>query len=59
MIVFILSIGTSCKDQKREESKENLNDQMDQLENDESFAGSSKRTDICQLLTQKGHPRGL
>lgn len=52
LIVFILSIGISCKDQKSGEIEENLNDQMDQLENDESFAGSSKRDDICQLLTK-------
>lgn len=53
LIVFILSIGISCKDQKSGKSKKNLNDQMDQLENDESFAGSDKRDDICKLLTEK------
>jgi len=47
MLIFLLNTGISCKDQK---NQKDLNEQIDQLEDDESFAGSSKRDDICELL---------
>ena len=50
LFIFIISMAISCKDQK---SQKNLKDQIDQLEDDDSFAGSDKRDDICQLLTEK------
>lgn len=37
LVIFLLSMGISCKGQK---------------EDDKNFAGSSKRTDICQLITK-------
>ena len=49
MLFFLITTGVSCKDQK---SEKNLKDQVDQFEDDDSFAGSSKRDDICQLLTK-------
>lgn len=52
MLVFLLITGISCKDQKSQESKKDLNNQIDQLEDDKNFAGSSKREDICKLLTK-------
>lgn len=46
LAIFLIGLGVSCKDQKTPL------DQIDNLENDKSFAGSSKRDDICQLLTE-------
>lgn len=45
MLIFLIITGVSCKDHKYQEEKV-------QMEDDESFAGSSKREDICQLLTE-------
>lgn len=50
LVVFLLSTGISCKDQK---GQKDLKKQMDQMEDGDSFAGSSKRDDICQLFTEK------
>lgn len=52
LFVFLISIGVSCKDKEAQKKQPKELDQIDQLENDESFAGSSKRKDICQLLTE-------
>lgn len=43
LLLFIFSLGVSCKDQKNQEN---------QLEDDKSFAGSSKRDDLCMLINQ-------
>lgn len=53
MLIFLLTTGISCKDQKSQKDENDLNEQIDQLEDDDSFAGSSKRDDLCQLLTEK------
>lgn len=52
LVVFVLSVVISCKDQESQDEKKDLNDQIDHLEDDKSFAGSSKRDDICKLLTK-------
>lgn len=49
LIIFLIGLGVSCKDQKTQKSQL---DQIENLEDDESFAGSSKRNDICELLTK-------
>ncbi|MDQ7917943.1 hypothetical protein RBU60_10180 [Mesonia sp. MT50] len=43
---------SSCKDEKSQENGKSQIEQIDQLEDDDSFAGSSKRDDICQLLKE-------
>lgn len=43
LVLFIFSTGVSCKDQRN---------QKNQLEDDESFAGSSKRDDLCNLMKE-------
>ncbi|MDN6310298.1 MAG: hypothetical protein ACTHY4_05465 [Flavobacteriaceae bacterium] len=52
LAVFLINIGVSCKDEKAQKNQPKQLDQIDQLENEESFAGSSKRKNICQLLTE-------
>lgn len=43
MLIFLIITGASCKDQKNQKVK---------MEDDENFAGSSKREDICALLKE-------
>lgn len=49
MFFSLFILGASCNDKK---SEKNLKDQIDKLEDDENFAGSSKREDICELLNK-------
>lgn len=52
LLVLVSFIFISCGNDKKEGQKD-LKKQMDELEDDNSFAGSSKRDDICKLLTKK------
>lgn len=49
MFFSLFIIGVSCNDKK---SEKNLKDQIDNLEDDGNFAGSSKRDDICELMNK-------
>lgn len=53
LAVFLISISVSCKDKKTQKDQPKQLDQIEELENEESFAGSSKRKDICQLITEE------
>jgi|AntDeeMinimDraft_4_1070355.scaffolds.fasta_scaffold05592_1 hypothetical protein len=46
MLIFLISTGVSCKDQKNQKS------QKVRIEDDESFADSNRSDEICQLLTK-------
>jgi hypothetical protein len=44
LVFFLISTGISCKDQNNQKTK---------IEDDMSFAGSSKRDNICQLIDKE------
>lgn len=52
LLIIIMTIGVSCKDNNDPKKQIKKLDQIDDLEDDESFAGSSKRKDICLLITE-------
>lgn len=52
LAICLISLLVSCKEKETQDGKLKKLEQTEKLEDDESFAGSSKRKDICQLLTK-------